>query len=484
MAYLTRQQALDIINKAPANLNKEILLQELAKTNIIEGYNEPEKKPSFLKNLGIEIAKPFVQSAELLKSGGKAYGSVLKAGFQAATGRQAEAQKTLISAGKKLEAQRAKPLTVLGEEVSKVETPKQAIGTALNLASNFVGGGGAAKAGSMALKTGLKSSIKTGVKVGAKAGALYGAGEALSNDQNVLGGALKGAIGGGIAGGALPAVGSAALGTAKVLASPFSTAIEKLAPQLDKIANKIETVVTKPSKTDLAHGFKVENVFKYDLGGSLGQSLQKTQSKIDELVTKAEALRTKSKSVIDLNKIVTEAVDEIEKSSISNVGNNAKILNAFKTWVKEIENIAPTGKVNTVEAQKIKVALGKMGSWLNGQRDLDANAMESVSNILYTKFKKAIENSVDDPKELIELNKQLSELIPINNVLIKRIPIAERNSAISLTDIISAGAGTVDPKAWGIFAINRLSKSGRFANIISQGSKKLKSGATKLLPYE
>lgn len=482
MAYLTRQQALDIINKAPANLNKETLLKELAKTNTIEGYNEPEKKSGLLKTLGREIAKPFVQSAELLGAGTQALGATAKAGFQAATGRQAEAQKTLISAGERLNAQRAKPLQVMGEAVNRVETPKQVLGTALNLASNFVGGGGAVKAGSIAIKTGLKSAIKTGVKIGAKSGALYGAGEAISNDENVLGGTLKGALGGAIAGGALPAVGSAAIGTAKVLVSPFSTAINKLAPMLDRLANKIETVVTKPSKTDLAHGFKVENVFKYDLGGSLGQSLQKTQTKIDELVAKAETLRGKSKAVIDLNDIVTQVADELDNASISNVGNNAKILNAFKTWVKEIEGIAPTGKVNTVEAQKIKVALGKMGSWLNGQRDLDANAMETVSNVLYTKFKKAIENAVDDPKELIELNKQLSELIPINSVLIKRIPIADRNSAISLTDIISAGAGVVDPKAWGIFAINRLSKSGSFANLVSKGSQKLKSGATKLLP--
>jgi len=56
MAYLTRQQAMDIINKAPSNLNKETLLKELARTNTIEGYNEPEKKSSFLSS----VAKPSI----------------------------------------------------------------------------------------------------------------------------------------------------------------------------------------------------------------------------------------------------------------------------------------------------------------------------------------------------------------------------------------------------------------------------------------
>lgn len=480
--YITKQQLSTLINDNPDINPDEIVNGIINRGWVIEGLET--KKPSFLQNVGREIAKPFVQGAELLGQGAKAYGQVLKAGGQAIRGNKQAAQQTLAAENERLMRERKSSIPLMGGEVPTIQSQKQAVGSALNLASNFVGGSGAVKAGTTALKTGLMSAVKTGVKTGVKAGTLYGAGEAMSEDRNVLGGAALGALGGGIAGGLLPLAGSAAVGTTKAIISPFSTAINKIAPKLDKLANKIETVAIKPSKSDIAHGFKVENIFKYDLGGKLGQSLEKTESKIGELVSKAESLRGRSKAVIDLNKIVKNVADDLDSASFSTVGNNQKILNAFKTWVSELEEIAPTGKISTIDAQKIKVALGKMGSWLNGQRDLDSTAMENVSNVFYTRMKTAIENAVDDPAELKAINQQLSELIPISNVLIKKIPIADRNSSLSLTDIVTAGIGTIDPKAWGLFALNRLSKSARFANFIAGQSRRLKSGATKLLPLE
>jgi len=484
MAYLTKKQVVDIINNAPANLNKETLLKELSKNNTIEGYNEQQKQPGVLKNIAREIAKPFVQGTELLGQAALATKAVAKAGYQSATGRKEEAKKTITEEAKRIESSRKQPIKLLGGDINRITNQKQAMGSALNLASNFVGGGGVAKTAAAGVKTGVLSAVKAGAKAGAKAGSLYGAGEALSENKNVIGGSLLGAAGGAITGGALPATIGGGIKTAKVITSPFSTAINKVAPALEKAAIKVENVITKPSKTDIAHGFKAENVFKYNLGGGIGQSLQKTESLIGKLVAKAENLRGKSKSTIDLNTIVNSVADELSTGGINKLGMNKKIYNAFKSFVKELEEVAPTGKMNTVDAQKAKVALGKMGSWLNGTKDLDANASETVANALYTKFKVAIENAVDDPAELKSINKQLSEIIPIQNVLLKRIPVAERNSALSLTDIITAGSGVVDPKGWGLFAVNRLSKSGQFAEGLYKGAQKLKSGATKLLPLE
>jgi hypothetical protein len=250
------------------------------------------------------------------------------------------------------------------------------------------------------------------------------------------------------------------------------------------MAIKIEDTILKASKRDIENGFKSQNVFKYNLGGRLGDSLDKTEKLINNLVGKANSLRGASKANISLDKIVVETAEDVLGNKIENLGTNRRVASFFKEFVSELESIAPDGKINTVDAQKIKVALGKLGSWVNGQRDLDAKAQEKVANAFYSKFKTAIENAVDDPKELQDLNKQLSELIPIQNVLLKRIPIANRNQALSLSDILTASAGFVDPKGWGLFVINQLSKSGRFASLLYKGSTKLKSGAEKLLPLE
>ncbi len=478
---ITRTQLNSIISNAPSGTSPQQIVEGLvARGHTLEGYNE---KPGLLKNIGREIAKPYVQGTELLGQAALATKAVAKAGYQSATGRKDEARKTITDEARRIESSRQQPIRLLGGDVNRITNQKQAMGTTLNLASDFVGGGGAVKAGT-ALKTGVLSSIKAGAKAGFKSGVLYGAGDAMFEDRNVLLGTLGGAIGGTVAGGLIPAAIGGGFWAAKVITSPFSTAINKIAPALEKAAIKVENVITKPSKTDIAHGFKTENVFKYNLGGGLGQSLQKTESLIGNLVSKAENLRGKSKATIDLNEIVNSVADELSSNKVRNIGNNKRILNSFKVFVKELEDVAPDGKMNTIDAQKVKVALGKMGSWLNGAKDLDANASETVANALYTKFKVAIENAVDDPAELKAINKQLSEIIPIQNVFLKRIPVAARNSALSLTDIITAGSGMVEPKGWGLFAVNRLSKSGQFAAGLYKGAQKLKSGATKLLPLE
>lgn len=479
---ITKTQLNDIIKNAPSGTTPQQIVNGLiARGYILEGYNE---KSGILKNIGREIAKPFVQGAELLGQAALTTKAVAKAGYQSATGQKEAAGKTILSEAKRIEKSRKQPIRLLGGDVERVKTMKEAAGTALNLASNFVGGSGAIKAGTAGVKTGLLSTIKTGARVGAKSGALYGTGEALSEDRNVIRGALMGGATGAITGAAMPVVIGGGIKAAKIITSPFSTAINKIAPALEKAAIKVENVITKATKQDIKHGFKTENVFKYNLGGSLGSSLQKTENLIGELSAKAENLRANAKSNININEIVSSVADELSSNKVRNIGNNKRILNSFKVFVKELEDVAPDGKMNTIDAQKVKVALGKMGSWLNGQRDLDANADEVVANALYTKFKVAIENAVDDPAELKAINKQLSEIIPIQNVLLKRIPVAERNSALSLTDIITAGSGMVDPKGWGLFAVNRLSKSGQFAEGLYKGAQKLKSGATKLLPLE
>ncbi len=480
--YITRKKLQEIIKNAPTGTSPQQIVDGLvSRGNTLEGYNE---KPGLLKNIGREIAKPFVQGTELLGQAALATGAVAKAGIQSATGRKEQAKQTLTKEAQRIESSRQKPIRLLGADVNRITNEKQAMGSALNLASNFIGGGGVAKTAGAGVKTGVLAAVKAGVKAGAKSGVLYGAGDAMSEDRNVLGGALMGGAGGAITGAAMPVVIGGGIKAAKIITSPFSTAINKIAPALEKAAIKVENVITKPSKTDIAHGFKADNVFKYKLGGGIGQSLQKTESLIRNLVSKAENLRGKSKSTIDLNTIVNSVADDLSTGGVNKLGMNKKIYNAFKSFVKELEDVAPTGKMNTVDAQKAKVALGKMGSWLNGTKDLDANASETVANALYTKFKVAIENAVDDPAELKAINKQLSEIIPIQNVLLKRIPVAERNSALSLTDIITAGSGMVDPKGWGLFAVNRLSKSGQFAEGLYKGAQKLKSGATKLLPLE
>lgn len=67
----------------------------------------------------------------------------------------------------------------------------------------------------------------------------------------------------------------------------------------------------------------------------------------------------------------------------------------------------------------------------------------------------------------------MSEIIPIQNAVLERIPVAAKNNPISLTDVISlTGALAGKPQALALTGVNLLSKSAKFGNLL-QGADKL-----------
>lgn len=248
MAYITKKELAKIINNAPKSVDKTKLLGELVKRgNILEGYNE--KKTGLLTNVARDIVSPFVKAGELLKSGGQAYGSVVKAGFQQLTGNKEKAQETLNKASQKITNERPDTIGVFGQGVKTIQNKKQVVGTALEIGSNFVGAGGA-KTALSGLKTPLRTVAKElaigGAKTGAKAGTLYGAGQALNQDKSVLGGAISGAAGGAIGGAIL----SPALGLGgRALTQTVPNIKNKLLSSSEKRLTNIAQDLTKMSPT-------------------------------------------------------------------------------------------------------------------------------------------------------------------------------------------------------------------------------------------
>jgi len=141
-----------------------------------------------------------------------------------------------------------------------------------------------------------------------------------------------------------------------------------------------------------------------------------------------------------------------------------KIGGALQQLQDEVLSVG--GDVSIPEAQIVKQSAGKLGAWTYGKPDPESSATEAVYNSFYRNLKTAIEkNSPDGVKEI---NQQISKLIPVQNALIRRMPVAERNAALSLTDIISMSAGTIHPSAFGLTLINRFAKSGMAGNLLSK----------------
>jgi len=234
-----------------------------------------------------------------------------------------------------------------------------------------------------------------------------------------------------------------------------------------KLGENIQKSLIKPTKTDISDGFRVENIKKYNLGGSLSQTLEKTNSKLNDLTKQLYSkLGSRKDTVIDLNEAASETANRLLKDKSKYFGNVNSVKNVLGKLSSEIEETSGNGLVDLMEAQAIKKAAGVKGAWVFGHADPDAEAIEMV----YTKFYQVLREEIEKkaPEGVREINKQIGELIPISHALIRRIPVAERNNAISLTDLISLGFSAVDPKAWGIVGINRLTKSGNFANLLTR----------------
>jgi hypothetical protein len=235
------------------------------------------------------------------------------------------------------------------------------------------------------------------------------------------------------------------------------------------LGERIEHALVKPSIADERGGFLTRNIFKYDLGGTLSQSYDKTQKKLTELSSRLQdALKShplgQRAPQVDILQALADTSSDLVKQSARNFGSNKAIEGAVSKLLDDplFQGAASTGKVDLATANQIKQAVGELGAWLHDPSgrvifDPDSKAMETVANTLYAKLKTVIEHNALGP--VAAINKQLSEVIPIRVALIRRIPVEARQNVMNLGDIVGLSTGQ-----WGISLANRVLKSGRAAN--------------------
>lgn len=244
-----------------------------------------------------------------------------------------------------------------------------------------------------------------------------------------------------------------------------------------KFGQKIQTTVIKPNAADLADGFKIENLQKYKLGGSNEQVLANTSNKLNSLSDELNQKLASSNTSINLNTIYEDTIKALGGGKAKNFGNiqgSERVLQALKG---EIESVAGrNGLVSVSEAQLVKQGAGRKGAWVFGSGDPDASSVEKVYNTFYNQLKVAVEKS--SPDGVKEINRQISDLIPIQNAVIRRLPVEARNSILSLGDHIDLFGALLSPKALLTLGAGRLAKSGQFGNFLVNVGEKVKSPST------
>lgn len=237
-----------------------------------------------------------------------------------------------------------------------------------------------------------------------------------------------------------------------------------------KVGEKVQRSVIRPSADDIKDGFKIQTLQKYKLGGSLQDTLNKTDRQLDFLSKELNKKLESSNTSINLNRVLENTGRRISGDRLTGFGSNTRLSSALQRLQEEVQYTSgPNGLVSVPEAQIVKRAAGHYGAWQYGFQDPESKASERVYNIFYNELKKEIETA--SPEGVRGINQRMSELIPVMNAVIRRIPVAERNRGLSLTDVITLVGATVDPRALAITGINAAQKSGKVGAFLAKGTQ-------------
>lgn len=295
-------------------------------------------------------------------------------------------------------------------------------------------------------------------------------------------GILDALVGAGIEGASTAGVQSAqqgntqGVGSSAATAAGLGVAAQGGAKALGVLGERVERALVKPTTADVKDGFQVSNIFKYKLGGSLTDTFDKTTAKLGELTDKAKQYLQWGKVLdrnVNLRQALVDTATELEgaEGAAKNFGQNAAIKGAIDKLVNDplFQHLPQSGDMDLATAQKVKQAVGELGAWLHDpsgrvMTDPESRAMERVANTLYQKLKVDIEKQAIGPLRVV--NQQMSEIIPIRQAIIRRIPVEQRANVLNLGDLLSLSTHTFP-----LAIANRVLKSGQAANAMVGASE-------------
>lgn len=271
-----------------------------------------------------------------------------------------------------------------------------------------------------------------------------------------------------------------------LLAAGATAAFEGAAPKVGEgltwLGERVERALVKPTKADVQDGFKIGNIFKYKLGGSLSQTYDKVTSAIAEQANRLASVENISNQLgrkVDPVQALNAVEADLGRNAARNTGQNVAIQNAIGKLREDLAGQGITGPVNWATGNDIKQAIGDLGAWMHDPSGkiygADERAMETVANALYGKLKGNLTQQAFGPITLI--NNAFSELIPIRQAIIRRIPVEARQNVINLGDLLGVSSGHL-----GLSLANRFLRSGQFANLAVRGGEGLTQAAPQLAP--
>ncbi len=346
-----------------------------------------------------------------------------------------------------------------------------------NLAKGLVKQSGSQILGNVARTAGVlgKEGAQIGLGYGVSQGMMEGKGVGETLVQGGLGAVMGGVFGASL-GAMTSGIGSSAYNKSvnknlSELSTQTSKVISEKLNTLQKAGVKISDVYVKPSATDINHGYKTTNIAKYDVGGSIDTALPKVQTKLKNYTDQLnEYIKLRGEEpTLNYGNIIDELdakyLEKTEKK-LGFIGDTSRELEKLKSELKlkygENWRETPIGFTDVVDDKR---SAGIKAIFNHDPLKKVEGAGEKVWNDFYSKLKTTLEK--ESPKEFADINKAISELIPIEHAYVRRVRQLDKNNVFSIYDFIGAtGALTYNPSALAIPLVSRLMKSPRVANIL------------------
>jgi len=281
-----------------------------------------------------------------------------------------------------------------------------------------------------------------------------------------------------------------AAGLDAAIDTAFTTAFGGLGALMRRGSTRAMTSALQPSATDFKHGFEAENIFKHDLQGTIPQMVKKTEARLIELSGQLNtAIKQHGDTFFNPATLLDEAVKEVQAGGARMFGKlsdlnlaKAKLLEELEA-LKDIGIVNPDGTMGLVGLQQLKQATGEMGAWAEGMRDLDLRALENLANAYFKKLRESVEIAAP---EVHNINKALSEIIPINGALIRRLPTFEKRRLFELGDLVvisggmagvlgGGGFGSTATGVSGLLLLSRMTHSATGARLFRAGGRQAES---------
>jgi hypothetical protein len=279
-----------------------------------------------------------------------------------------------------------------------------------------------------------------------------------------------------LAGSAL-AVGGTLLSAKPIMKAGFkAVSSPNLAAGAKSLGNRLQNRTTKILAKEADSGAKVENIGKHGLFGAPEVALKKGKAIVDDSYSQLKQ-KIQENNIPDNYKNINELLEEAQIRALSKATENREgIVNAFENIKKDYlgSDKAPgyfkSETIDLADAQMLKQDAAGRSEWhhlpINAKGDnAKGAAYKEISNVLREQLEEA------GGPEIRELNRKMSEVIPINTANAKRLLVSSRNNPIPIDDFVgyltsASSLAHGNPLPAMLTAGNKIIKSPAFAEKI------------------